>query len=157
MPVYHHRSDKLTIQPYSHLNKWDVIISIVVIGIMVYAYLFSEWSLDLVIAILIVGVVMLLQVFVVQLLVFRRVKIVFDKRSREVYKDYGGLFKRRLYGFSEAAIIKTDTAGGAYFGISNKKNRYGKNQVLIDPGATNAELLQFENEILPEIERILKE
>ena len=89
------------------------------------------------------------------------VTYVFDKMERMVYQKVPAIYTRKLMTFDEVFIIATDVTGEVYYGLSNKKNTYGKNYAISDyfPNTKkgNSRQEQYEQEVLSVIEDYMKD
>lgn len=152
---YENTSTELSLQPHAGNQKRDVIIGLVVAAVMLFFWLYPLFNSDITYIIIGVGAVIWIHILF-DLLFQSKTKIIFDKQKRRVYKNYGGLFKIKLYDFSDVAILSTEECGGDYYGISHRKNRYGKNHAISNHFSKDESRQRFENEILPEITQCIK-
>ncbi|ASZ09662.1 hypothetical protein KTO58_27685 [Chitinophaga pendula] len=85
---------------------------------------------------------------------------IFDKTQHTVYQKVPGIYTRKLMRFDEVFIIATEVTGDIYYGISNKKNKYGRNYEISDyfPDTKRgrSRQQQYEQEVLVVIEDFLK-
>lgn len=149
-------SAELSLQPLADISKISLITGFSTAAIMLFLWFYPLFHYETTLIIISVGGIILLRILF-EILFQSRTQIIFDKQQRKVYKKYGGLFKRKLYDFGDVRILSTDECGGDYYGISHRKNRYGKSHAISDHFPNDAVRLQYEHEILTEIQKILRE
>lgn len=148
---------EISLQPFYRMykrNLWTIGLSVVLAGIAFFAPVYRDTQY-----ILLTLAGMILLYFLYDYFFKVHVTIVFDKHTRTIYKKVF-FIKIPLYKFENADVVTTNIqCSGFYYGLANKKNRYGKNQAISDYMEDNSkgqlERQQFENEILPEIEKMI--
>lgn len=153
---FQNNSSQLSLQPYTGINKSNAVFMIFVAAAVVAVWFLPYFNYDTKMIALALGGIFLFY-FLYDLLIRSRIKIIFDKQKRKVYKSFGGLFKKGLYHFDDVRILNTSECSGNYYGIAHRKNRYGRNHAISGGFAREQEQEQFELEILPEIYKALRQ
>lgn len=151
---FQNNSSQLSLQPYKGINKSNAAFMVFVTAAVATVWFLPYFNYDTKLIALALGCIFLFY-FLYDLLIRSRIKIIFDKEKRKVYKSFGGLLKTRLYHFDDVRILNTSECSGNYYGIAHRRNRYGRNHAISGGFARKQEQEQFELQILPQIYKTL--
>ena len=154
MYQFQNTATELRWKPFHKVSKWTYGWTILVVAITLGTVFFCDCLFETKATIIAVGTFL----FLFSLYdIFLRTQhtIIFDKNQKKAYKKYAGLIKMPLFRFEDICLMNTSECAGNHYGISHRKNRYGKTYAISQDFTDEAEMIRFEQEILPEIDKIL--